>query len=142
MLTIGAKKYIDVVACILKKENRILISTRPLNKIYSGFYEFPGGKVKRGEYLTEALFREIKEELGIKLNFNKLFFLRSYIVNQNKKNLRLHFFLCLNWNGKIYSKEGQTFNWVFPSKLRNYNFLKSNNEIIRYLLRFIFPTTY
>ena len=38
-------KYQDVVACILVKKNKILISTRPYPKIFHGYYEFPGGKV-------------------------------------------------------------------------------------------------
>ena len=37
---------INVVAVILVKNKSFLISKRPGNKIYSGFWEFPGGKVR------------------------------------------------------------------------------------------------
>ena len=58
-------KYQDVVACILVKKNKILISTRPYPKIFHGYYEFPGGKVSSGEFLLESLFQSEKsvEEL-------------------------------------------------------------------------------
>ena len=41
----GIKK-INVVAVILIKKKSFLISKRPYGKIYSGFWEFPGGKVE------------------------------------------------------------------------------------------------
>ena len=78
-------KPIIVVACVINKGNKILISSRPAGKDFYGFFEFPGGKVKSGEYLMEALHREIFEELGINLKLNKILFLNNYRVYQRKK---------------------------------------------------------
>ena len=64
MQIIGAK-ITKVVACILKKKKKILISSRPDEKEFSGFFEFPG-KVKKADYVTTALKRELLEELSIK----------------------------------------------------------------------------
>ena len=41
---------------MLKNKKKILIASRPTNKEFSGYYEFPGGKIKRGELMIEALF--------------------------------------------------------------------------------------
>ena len=84
-------KTTKIVACIFKKKNKILISSRPYPKPYYGFYEFPGGKVKKDEYNLEALKREIFEELSVKLNLNKLIFIKSYLVKISP-NIRLGFF--------------------------------------------------
>ena len=46
-LTIETKKYINVVACVLKTNGKILIASRPETKNFSGFFEFPGGKVEK-----------------------------------------------------------------------------------------------
>ena len=94
MRTIEAKKYINVVACVFKTNGKILIASRPLTKNFSGFFEFPGGKVEKGECLLEALDREIYEELGIKLDFSKIYYLNNYKIPNH--NISLHFFLCLN----------------------------------------------
>ena len=40
---------------------------RPADKIWAGYWEFPGGKIEPGEYLTDALVRELREELGIEV---------------------------------------------------------------------------
>ena len=140
MQTTEAKKYINVVACVLKKNERVLITSRPKMKAFSGFFEFPGGKVQEGEYLIEALDREISEELGVSLDFNEIYYLNNYkILNHN---ISLHFFLCLKWFGKIESKEKQILKWISPKKLKNYNLLKSNSNFISFLNNLIFPTTH
>ena len=51
-----------VVICILKRE-QFLICSRPKGKEFAGWYEFPGGKVEKNEYLIESLKRELLEEL-------------------------------------------------------------------------------
>ena len=140
MQTIEAKKYIKVVACVLKKNKKILITSRPKTKNFSGFFEFPGGKLEQDECLIEALDREIFEELGISLDFNKIYYLNNYRIL--KHNISLHFFLCLRWFGKIENKEMQTLKWIFPKELNNYNLLKSNESFKIFLNNFIFPTTY
>ncbi len=140
MQTTEAKKYINVVACVLKKNERVLITSRPKLKTFSGFFEFPGGKVQEGEYLIEALDREIYEELGVSLDFNEIYYLNNYkILNHN---ISLHFFLCLKWFGKIESKEKQILKWISPKELNNYNLLKSNSDFVSFLNNLIFPTTH
>ena len=140
MQTTEAKKYINVVACVLKKNERVLIASRPKLKTFSGFFEFPGGKVQEGEYLIESLDREIYEELGVSLDFKEIYYLNNYkILNHN---ISLHFFLCLKWFGKIESKEKQILKWISPKELNNYNLLKSNSDFVSFLNNLIFPTTH
>ena len=141
MQIIEVNKYTNVVASVLKKKKRILISSRPIGKNFPGLYEFPGGKLNEEEFLIEGLSREIDEELGVKINFNKTYFLLSYKIMKKKKKIKLHFFLCLNWVGEPIGLEKQKLRWVFPSELKNYAFLNSNKKFTDYLLRNIFPTT-
>tara|TARA_B100001248_G_scaffold249100_1_gene221982 strand:+ start:221 stop:643 length:423 start_codon:yes stop_codon:yes gene_type:complete len=140
MQTIEAKKFRNVVACVLIKNEKILITSRPKIKTFAGFFEFPGGKVEKGEYLLEALEREMIEELGISLDFSKVFYLKKYKIHE--QNIYLNFFLCLKWFGKIKNKERQKLKWIFPTELNNYNLLKSNESFISFLNDFIFPTAY
>jgi len=65
-----------VCAIIAKKdgdgEKYLLVSSKSNFGKYSGFYYPPGGHVEKGESLLNALSREIKEELGLKIDSAKL----------------------------------------------------------------------
>jgi 8-oxo-dGTP diphosphatase len=54
-----------VAAALFDSERRVLIAERPAGKHMAGWWEFPGGKVGSGESDTDALVRELREELGI-----------------------------------------------------------------------------
>ena len=56
-------KELNVVAAIIKKDNKILATQRGYGE-FEGLWEFPGGKIEEGETKEEALVREIKEELN------------------------------------------------------------------------------
>jgi len=135
-------KYQDVVACILVKKNKILICTRPYPKIFHGYYEFPGGKVSSGEFFIESLYRELKEELDLEIDLQKLIFLTNYSIKIRKINL--YFFYCTSWKGKIRAKEGQKFKWVKLSDLKRYNLLSSNKRLLQFIFssRYLFPACY
>ena len=61
-----ANKVLHVVAAaIFNKQGDLLITQRPLDKYIGGLWEFPGGKVEAGDAVTDALCRELDEELGI-----------------------------------------------------------------------------
>lgn len=55
---------IEVVAGVIYKDNKFLIAQRNLKKAQGGLWEFPGGKVEKGESYENALTREIKEEFN------------------------------------------------------------------------------
>ena len=131
----------QVAACILVKNKRILIASRPLGKDFEGFYEFPGGKINLGEFMIEGLFREVKEELGVCLDLKKIFFLTSFDILQNNKKIRLNFFFSTNWFGKIANKEGQDLKWIQIKEIKNYKILKSNLKLIPFLNFFILPAS-
>jgi len=116
----------------------MLVASRPFPKIFHGFFEFPGGKVKQKEYLIEALKRELFEELSITIELSNTIFLYSYLIKRNSKKVYLNFFLSDKWNGSIKSMEKQIFKWVNIKQIGDCKILSSNKKILKKLEYFQF----
>ncbi|MCU7756952.1 (deoxy)nucleoside triphosphate pyrophosphohydrolase (plasmid) [Bacillus cereus] len=59
------KRRISVVgAVIFNENNEVLCALRSPTMTLPNYWEFPGGKINKGEEPQAALVREIKEELG------------------------------------------------------------------------------
>ena len=127
---------LNIAIGILRKKNFFLITSRPYPKNYHGYWEFPGGKVEKSEFLIEALYREIYEELSLRINLNKVIYFYSYKIKRGKIFYNLNFFLCFDWIGKIKPMEGQKFVWIKKKNFKNYKILKSNSRIILKLISF------
>lgn len=84
-------KTINVVAAIIKKDNKIFIAERGYGE-FKGMYEFPGGKVEDGEDERTALKREIYEELQANIEVKDFF----YHVHYNYPNfiLEMNCYVC------------------------------------------------
>ena len=54
-----------VVAAVIERNGRYLLCQRPSGKHHAGLWEFPGGKVHKGETDSAALKRELSEELDV-----------------------------------------------------------------------------
>src|SRR5947207_8684562 len=58
-------RTIRVVAAVIDRDGRYLITQRRPNAVLPMLWEFPGGKVEAGETDNEALRRELLERLGV-----------------------------------------------------------------------------
>jgi 8-oxo-dGTP pyrophosphatase MutT (NUDIX family) len=56
---------IRVVAAIVRRGDTLLVCQRPLHKQHGGLWEFAGGKCEPGERDSDAITRELHEELGV-----------------------------------------------------------------------------
>ncbi len=65
-------RKVRVVAAVVRRGERILISRRRDDAERGGLWEFPGGKVEAGEAEPEALRREVREELGCGVEVGQL----------------------------------------------------------------------
>lgn len=68
------KKLVKVVGAIIENEHdEILCALRSTTMVLPNLWEFPGGKVEKGESLSDAIIREIKEELNCDIEFIDIF---------------------------------------------------------------------
>lgn len=55
----------SVIAAVVRRDERYLVCQRPPHKRHGGLWEFPGGKIEKGETLRDAAHRELSEELNL-----------------------------------------------------------------------------
>ena len=121
-------KSTNVVAAIIKKNNQYLIVQRNRNKHLALKWEFPGGKVQDNETFTEALSREIKEELNITINMYEKIAEEKY--KDEKIDIVLHYFLCSQKSGTIKLNEHEDLAWVEKKDFDKYDFAEGDGNIL------------
>ena len=63
---------VEVVAAVVERDGRYLITRRLEGTHLAGLWEFPGGKILPGEKPEDALRRELQEELGVEAEVGEL----------------------------------------------------------------------
>ena len=121
----------NVVAAIIKKDNHFLIVKRNRKKHLGLKWEFPGGKVQENETFEEALIREIKEELNIKISLQDKIAKEKY--KDEKIDIVLHYFLCTQEDGTIELNEHEDLAWVEKKDFDKYNFAEGDGNILALL---------
>ena len=119
-----------VVAAVIEREGRFLVTRRQHGVHLAGFWEFPGGKVADGESHTEALCREIHEELDVNIVVGDLVLETSH--DYTDRVVTLVFYRC-DLIGTPRPMIGQQMNWVARDELPSLNFPPGDDELIRRL---------
>ena len=108
--SIENSKLVEVAAAVLQKpDGTFLLAQRPKDKIWAGYWEFPGGKIEPGETAYHALVRELHEELGITVETAYPWVTRVFTYTH--ATVRLNFFRVTAWSGQLHPHEGQQFSW-------------------------------
>src|SRR6266446_6439472 len=124
---------VDVaVAVLIRSDGAALLAQRPASKVYSGYWEFPGGKIEPGEPVAEALGREIREELGIEIERAYPWITRVFTYPHAK--VRLHFYRVTAWRGEPRALEHQAIAWQRPDAVELDPLLPANGPVIRNLM--------
>lgn len=109
-------KIVEVVAAIIKKEDKIFITRRGYGE-FIDMWEFPGGKIEDGESKEEALKREIKEEL--ELDIENLEYLTTVDYDYPNFHLKMDCFICEIAGGKLSLNAHNDAKWINFDELDN-----------------------
>jgi len=106
-------KQMVVVAGIAKRAGRVLVARRRGGS-HDGKWEFPGGKVERGESCAAALAREFAEEFGVAARVGR----RAGTVEICSPRARmLIVFHEVRFEGKPGRREHSSVLWALPRQL-------------------------
>jgi 8-oxo-dGTP diphosphatase len=127
-----SNRLVEVSAAVLQSsDSSFLLAQRPADKIWAGYWEFPGGKLEQGESARDALVRELREELGIEVRTAYPWLMQVFTYPH--ATVRLHFFRVTEWSGELHPHEGQQFSWQFPTSVKVEPILPANAPILRAL---------
>ncbi len=120
-------KRLPVVAALIQKDGKILLARRPEGRARSGLWEFPGGKIEPEERPEEALYREIKEELGIEIKVGPILAEVEHDYPEIKIQL-----LCYEGEilrGTPVPLEGQKISWFRPNDIGNLELAPADRKL-------------
>jgi 8-oxo-dGTP diphosphatase len=121
---------VEVVAAVVERDGRYLITRRLEGTHLAGLWEFPGGKVGPAERPEVALQREMREELGVEATVRGL--IESVTWTYPEKTVRIHFFACEVF-GEPCPQERQDMRWVEAGALPSYAFPPADLKLVQRL---------
>jgi 8-oxo-dGTP diphosphatase len=126
ILLVAAAALVDV-------DGRVLICKRPHGKHLAGMWEFPGGKVEKGETPEACLIRELHEELGINVVQACLapFVFTSHAYDSF--HLLMPLYVCRRWNGVVQAREHEAIAWVRPNQMADYPMPPADAPLVAWL---------
>ncbi len=129
------KKKIEVVAAIIKHDDKILCVQRGENKLdyISKKYEFPGGKIEEGETKEQTIVREIQEELHMRITPEEEFVTVEH--EYPDFYLTMHSFICSCNDTEVNLTEHLDFKWLYRFELEGLDWAGADLPIVEKLVQ-------
>ena len=117
----------EVVAALIWRGEKFLICQRPEKKARGLLWEFVGGKVEKGESREDALRRECREELALKVEPTEVY--AEVLHEYPDITVRLTLF-CATAEGDPTLLEHRDLRWITPAEIPQYDFCPADREIL------------
>lgn len=108
-----------MVAALMVRDGKILIARRPVGRHMGGKWEFPGGKLEKGESPEAALERELREELGVETQTGRI--VRAVSFSYPEKDVLLLFYLSRLISGEPSPIDEAEVCWAEPGELTRFD---------------------
>lgn len=126
------KKTIRVVAAVILSDDRqSVFATQRGYGEWKDWWEFPGGKIERGETPQQALKREIMEELATRIEVDDR--LTTVDYDYPAFHLTMHCFLCRVCQGHLQLLEHEVAKWLTKNDLDSVRWLPADEEVVTIL---------
>jgi len=122
------KKVVNVAVGVIKREGLFFMTKRADNVHQGGKWEFPGGKVEKGELSEQALCRELKEEVNIEVVTSSPLITINH--DYGDKRVSLHVFLVEGFKNEPMALEGQLSAWSTFEELLMLDLPAANKQIL------------
>ena len=119
---------VEVVAALIRDQNRFMICQRPAHKARGLLWEFVGGKVEPGETKEQALIRECREELAVTLDVGKVFI--DVVHEYPDLTVHLTLFHATIREGVPRKLEHNDIRWITVDEIEQYEFCPADVEIL------------
>ena len=113
---------------VVYKNGRVLITRRQPNGLLGGLWEFPGGKIKKGEKAEAACVREIKEEVNLTVKVDQHLCLVTHAYTHFK--IRMDVFCCSYTAGRVKLNGPVDHRWIKLNQLENFPLPKANHKFL------------
>ena len=122
---------IRVLAAVVRREESYLVCQRPAHKRHGGHWEFPGGKCERGETDSDAVRRELSEELGVEVATVG----RELFAVRDEGSPFLIAFVAVAITGEPVCREHSALTWGSPEELIHLALAPGDRRFVEHLLR-------
>jgi 8-oxo-dGTP diphosphatase len=131
-VVVSQRPTIRVVAAVIERENRYLITQRRATAVLPLLWEFPGGRVESGETDGTALKRELMHRLGVTIEPGQLI---SFVTHPYEKYaVDLFLYECELLRGEPRLANVADFRWVKSSEFERYPFTPADELSMSKLL--------
>ena len=130
------RKTVNVAAAVIIRSGKVFAAQRGYGS-HKGWWEFPGGKIEDGETPTEALEREISEELGTAVEVGNELAVIEY--DYPEFHLHMHCYVCTIVSGSLTLLEHMSSEWLDADKLESVKWLPADRPLIPLLKKLLAP---
>lgn len=116
---------------VVQQDGKLLITRRKAEGLLGGLWEFPGGKVKKGESAEAACLREIKEEVNLDVAVGEHLARVRHAYTHFK--IELDVFLCDCLGGDVCLRGPVDYRWLELHEIDDYPFPKANLKFMAVL---------
>jgi len=118
-----------VIAGVIEQDGLFLIAQRAKQDEHYGFWEFPGGKIEKGETDQACLARELFEEFMIRADIGEFLCESTFISGE--KEVTLAAYRVRSYSGDFELNDHLQIKWVTALELDDYTFPHPDLTIIR-----------
>lgn len=124
---------LTVVAALVEHKGKLLACQRRRGYSFELMWEFPGGKLERGESPKEALARELREELAVDAHIGQEVHRTQHQYAEMAEGFELIFFSARAEPSEIRNLVFEQIQWREPRSLLELNFLPADRGLIEKL---------